>query len=1106
MKIISSRTPERDGISAVNDYLMELNEENAFVRVLSGKIHSKIFNSHSSSSISSFKNKFNLNLVEGNSLEFYNQYLKLLNNFIEYNEVSVHAVRSEVFCAIISSLEKKTTKKIILDYENLQTVELLSSDLFGYDLVNISKANDTYEQMFEFLKQICNETGVEKISNETKNIINRNSKSLITLLKAIARGMKNAAATEDEVTFSGNNYDDMSTDQKVEWLKKFSPDTNLIVIDAIGTASKFIGSDYNSIFNPEFTTLNKLSEKYKSFSKSLELNSQNCSIYKTLAYLAIFLGREKIDCAPTEYMRKMINRDTRWATGTEATHEPSFYGDSDVWKAIYGYAPFMRGEVNPFKEIINNTQVDDMDKQALLMHRWFSDNGLSDLIYNLIYEKDLVGDKSLYELIGTAKELIKLLEEPIVCSSALDNLTASIKGIVSGMINTFVSTIDIAISGVARELFYKKFIPTGKEKISLAEFHDYLAFISAILKQYEDGAPTSTIDKDSFVNKIYESIGSSNYSFQACGYGAFDTKMNTSFGIDVYNLHLTEINKDEIFTLSRHMKLTHALVIFATQKESKKYGSGYVSSINYGDKFSVDSIIKKLTKDEIYYVFKTFGVDFYKIDDEFEDYTFTEILEYNDTLRDAQLYSDLDYKSTGFYDTFVSYDKAILSVERKQDSFSECNYQKYISKSLVYYYNIVKRNKNNLAKAILDSNNVSDVDDFLLRFLPSFNEIARTLGLNTGTVGALVKMIDYICEFITSVLFNKLYMEIKGFINDYVKSITDDIFTMIDSVGEKLGMSSGMVIKFEFGGRFISGKLDSLMKVLDDFTLTASFLDKCFTYPDLDSVDLDDIIDNSSEFSDNNFDVDLEGEGDLIIKIPIDKPSVDDDDDNYIGTLIPNPEPPKEEDLKIKIEITDKGFVEKVIEGVIDKKDPPKYITFEKGDITVTTEKGDKVTIVSKDDKKDSSLTITQDTYDKIESEIVSKNEIDQLIEIRDFVNNITNKVIIDLQDELNKTKNAIQEELDKKKPDNAKLNELVKKEQGLIDEMDSVKNKSGVKTSNFSSNKYKELEEEEVILHDYANGDLDLNKITAILEDLDDFTKVSKIPLTTSQIMELLK
>ncbi|MGL5715871.1 MAG: hypothetical protein ACRCX2_22830, partial [Paraclostridium sp.] len=539
----------------------------------------------------------------------------------------------------------------------------------------------------------------------------------------------------------------------------------------------------------------------------------------------------------------------------------------------------------------------------------------------------------------------------------------------------------------------------------------------------------------------------------------------------------------------------------ATQKESKKYGSSYVNTINYGNQHSVNSLIKKLTKPEIFFVLKTFGVNFLTMDKEFDKYTLKEIMEFDDALRDAQLYNDMNYNSSGFYDSYVVYDKTVLSLEMRQEFFESSNYDKFINKGLSHFFAIVTKNKNNISKAILDSNNVSDVDDFLIRFLPSFNEIARTLGLNTGTIGHLIKAIDYICEFITTILFKKLYMDIKGYINDYVKAITDDLFTAIDEVGDKLGMSNGLVIKFEFGGRFISGKLESLMKVLDNFTLTSALLDKCFTDPNLDSVDLDAIIDNDFGFGDNTLESSFGKDEDFNINVDNDYGY---NEDSYGKKPIPTP--PEEEDLKIKIEVEDKGFVEKVIEGTVGKKDPPKYITFEKGDITITTENNKKIVIVSKDDKKDNSFTITQDTYDKIESEIVSKDEIGQLIEIRDFVNNITNKVIIDIQDELNKTKNKIQAELDKAKPDNSKLKDLTKKEQDLVKELDSAKNKAGIKTNSITATNPTIVDEQDVVLHDYSNGDLNLNKLSAILGDLEEFTKNSKIPLTTAQIMELLK
>ncbi|MGL6099213.1 MAG: hypothetical protein ACRC0G_06285 [Fusobacteriaceae bacterium] len=1105
MKIINSLKPPVEH-EEFNDYLIALNSNNSFVKILSGK-ENVVFNiNFAKKSISSFKNVFGLNLVEENSFKNYDYYIKTLNNFLEYNEVDTIAIKCEVFSALIACLDKKIIEKLIKEYKDETILNIFNSKTFRNSVYQNSLSNETSNQVFDVLKKCVEESSLPKIFNHIKNI--NSSSGVKELIKQIGVGMKKSVENDKDGVYSNSDVEDMTSDEKLEWLKKYSADTKVFVVDIMGSKGSFTNIDFNSLFNPEFTTLNKINNKYKSFVDSIVLDDQKCSYYKTLVYLALFLGRKSINIQPAEHMNNLIDRDTRWAVGTEASSDASFYGDSELWKLVYGYAPFMTGERNPFTEIINNKEVDKMDTQALLMHKWFKENGLSEIVYNLIYEKGVVGDKSIYEVISLAKELITLLEEPIVASSALDNLTSAIKGIVSGMINTFVSTIDFSISGVVRSLFYKKFIPTGKSgnKISVAEFHDYLAFISAILKQYDGGAPVSTINKESFINQIYATISSGSATFSQCGYGAFDYKMNSENGMEFYTEYLEKISPKETFYLSRHIKSIHALIVFATQKESSKYGNAYVNVINYGDQSSVKALISKLSKQEIFFVLKKFNVNFIELESKVGESSLEDIVKYNDTLRDAQLYTDVSVLGTGFFNEFEAYDKVVLSMEMKQDFFESSNYAKYINKSIYHYFRIVNKNKSNLSKAILDANNVSDVDDFLMRFLPSFQEIARTLGMNTGSINSLIKVIDYVCNFITEIMFKKLYLDVKGFINDYVKSITDSIFTIIDEVGDKLGGSESLVIKFEFGGKFISGKLDSLLKILDDFTLTTKFLDKCFGDPNLSSVEIDGFFNEGNFLGDGSTNITIPFEEEKVkVILPEDKDFSEKDDSDY--SKIEVVERPKDnDDLNIKIEITKDGFVEKIIETVSDKKDPPKYITFEKGDITITTNKNDKIVIVSKDDKKEGSLSITQDTYDKIENEIISKDEIGQLIEIRDFVTNITNKIIIDIQDELNKVKNQISEELDKKKPDNGKLSNLTNKEQELVKELENAKNKAGIITSNMSTSGNVTVDEENVILHDYANGDLDLNKLTAVLEDLNDFTQTNKIPLTTAQIMELLK
>ena len=1101
MKIINSIAPSHEHENW-NNYLLNLNDKHAFVNVLIGKGNIYDFENFAKGSILQFKSRFQLDFLEGNEFENYNVYIKFLNNFIEYNEVSIFSVRSEVLSSFIATLNKKGTDKILKQYSEQGIVDLFNSNMFCNDVHKKCEFLGSKNEVVEFLIDAVNRLGNQKIINKVKNL---KSEDIKVVIKAIGSGMVSAnSVNETEKGFTAT-IEDMTSEEKLEWLKKYSVDTNVTVIDIVGATSSISGLDYNSVFNPEFTVLDRLNDKYKNFVGSVKLNDQNCSLYKSLVYLAVYLAKDKVDTPPTEYMRRLIDRDSRWAVGRETTYDPSFYGDSDLWKMFYGYGPFMTGKRNPFEEIINNKQVVDMDKHALLMHKWFNENGLSEVIFNMIYEKGVVGDKSIYELLSMTKDLINLIEDPIVASSGLDNLTSAIKGIVSGMINSFVTTIDFSISGVARKLFYVKFIPVGKNKISIGEFHDYIAFVSAILKQYEHGAPTSIIDRDSFVNKIYSSLSGDHSGFERAGYGAFDNKLNDKYGIPIYQDYLHKISENDTFYLSKHLKATHALVTFAVQKHLSKYGSSYESVISYGDQSSIKSIISSLRDEEIFYVLKTFGVNFTDFNDNFDKYSIRELVDFNNNLRDSQLYIDLDPYSGGFYNSFVNYDKTILSMEMNQEFFHRANYRKYINKSLNYYFGAVNRNKNNLAKAILDSNNVSNVDDFLMRFMHSFEELSRTLGLNTGTIGSLIYILDYICEFITSILFKRLYLDIKGYINDYVKSITDDIFTTIDSVGESLGGSNNTVIKFEIGGKFITGKLESLMKVLDDFTLTTKLLDQCFLDPDIRDVYVDDYINNNdNDFTGGNFDNDL----DIDIIIP-DKENNGNNGNGSGGSGGGSGDltkPPKDEGLDITITVVDGDFVEKVIEAVIDKKEEPKYITYEKGNITITTDKGNKVILVSKDDSNNGSLSVTEDTYEKIENEIVSKEQIEQLIEIRDFVTNITNKIIIDLQNQLNSVKKDIESELNKVKPDNNKLSDLTQKEQEIIKEIEKVKEKNGITTSNIKGSVYEDAKDEEVVLHNFSNGKINLDKLTSILGDLDDFTQDSKMHLTTAQIMELLK
>lgn len=1114
MKIFNSVTPPYEH-EEINTLLKKMNSENGFFKVFTGIDNLTINGSIAEISILSFKNKFNFNMFDGESNMNTQRYFNLLNNFITYNSVGINDLNSEVYSSFISALDETNTLKIFKNLDSEDTVNALSSSHIYKYIYSKSTMYGSEDKVIPFIKDVISKANYQKIINEIKMINNEfNLENLESLFSAISIGIKKIKE-RDEIDHA---YDalpgDMNVDEKIEWIKKYGINSNLFVIDVVNMTTKiFDGIDYNTMFNSEMDTLNRLSEKYKSFVNSINLNEQNCSLYKTIIYMAIFLGRDSINNDPTKYMNKLINRDSRWAVGTEKTIDPSFYGNSDIWKMFYGYGPFMTGKRNPFTEIIDNKQVDDMDRQAMLMHKWFKDNGLSGLIYDLIYDKDVFGDNSIYDVISMTKELLALIEEPIVASSGIDNLTNTIKGIVSGMINSFVSTIDMSISGVARKLFYEKFIPINGKKISIAEFHDYVAFVSSILKMYEDGAPVGVINKESFANNIYAKLSGNSDGFEKIGYGAFDYVMNTKNNLSQYEGYMHEISKGQTFYLSKHNKLLYSLIMFAAQKKISQYGNVYGEKISFGNTTSMKSLISSLTPPEIFFVMHHFKVDFQRFNKKFEKYNIKEIIDFNNELVDAQMYLDLDMYSGGLYKKFKDYNKEVLALEMKQTYFETSNYKKFINKSINIYFDIVDQNKINLTKAVLDANNVSDVDDFLMRFLPSFEQLAKTLGFNTKVVSQITYLLDYICEFITTVLFKRLYMDIKNLINDYVKSITDDIFSVVDSVGNALGGSNTMVIKFEFGGKFISGKLDSLLKILDDFTLTTKFLDKCFLDPDLDFVDIDEVIENDFDITiDGNYNGSSDLDPDIII--------VDKDKDNNNGGGSSggsggssggsgdkvNPDTGVNVIITVVDKTKDDDFIEKIIETTINKNDPPKYITYDKGNITITTEKGDKVNIINKDDKKDNgSSSISGETYEKIESEIISKDQIDQFIEIRDFISNITNQVILDLQNKLNSVKKDIESELNKRKPDNSKIKDLVEKEKDIISKLDKVKEENYIKTNSFRKSNASYLNDEEVVLHDFSNGNLNIDKIYGVLDDLDDFSSSNKIPITTSQIMEIL-
>lgn len=1092
-----------------NSLLILMNSNNGFFKSMIEE-NMPIINGLSDISLYTFKNKYNLFFLDNIKTTFnINHYLNLINQFCKYNICNNLSLQSEVYSTFLAILSEDFIKQIFDRNKELELIDIFSYDDFINDLYekllivkNDRKFISTIKSILEKNEYFKILSSIKLFSDDSQNV----KYNLKLFFEGLCEGIDNLRKhdSSSELEFTAN-FDDLTFNEKVDWFKKYDPNINLFVVDVANMGMKiFEGINHNTLFNPEFDTLNRLSNKYKSFVDSINMNEQNCALYKTLIYTTLYLCRDKINISPAKYMKKLIDRDSRWATDDEKTVNPSFYGNSDIWKMFYGYGPFMSGQKNPFKEIIDNKQVDDMDRQALLMHKWFKNNGLSGIVYNILYEKGVAGDYSIYDLISMSKDLLALLEEPIVASSAIDSLTGTIKGIVSGIINSFVTTIDFKISGIARSLFYKKFIPINQNKISISEFHDYVAFVSAILKCYDKGSPVGIINKDNFIDNVYRKLSGGVSGFEEIGYGAFSSELNINSGLGQYFDYLTKDNKGKIFYMEQQLKTLYTLIMFSIQKQFSKFGAGFKNIINYGSRIRVKELISTLTESEIFFVLHHFKIDFSRFNTKFTKYNMEEIVDFNNSLIDANLYLSLD-PSGNFYRKYESYDKNILALEMKQTYFRTCEYRKYIRKSLDIYFEVVDLNKNSLAKAIFNTNKVSNVDDFLMRFLPSFEELSKTLGFSKNTISELIYILDYICEFITSILFKRLYLDIKNLINNYVKSITEDLFTIVDGVGEKLGGNNTTIIKFEFGGKFISGKLDSLLKILDDFTLTTEFLDQCFLNPDIENVYIDKFIDNNL-----NFVGDMNNYYDENIKVDIvdktnqkDTTGIDIEDGDYIE----NKKEPIEITIVDKKEEKKETFIEKIIETPFEKKDPPKIIIYDKGKVEVITENGRKVTIIDKNDKiENGNLIVTDETNKRIESEIISKNEIEQFIEIRDFVSNITNEVILDLQNKINSVKKEIQAELNKNKPDNSKLKELISQETELNEKLTEVKKNTGTVMSEVDKTKLELSDDKQVIIHDFSNGDVNFDKLESILKDLNDFSVNNKIPLTTAQIMQLLR
>lgn len=936
-----------------------------------------------------------------------------------------------------------------------------------------------------------------KIRHEINYVISKNDiktvEDIYSFLSEIGILFKNLNLTTVEEVKDNNNIFVDSVEETAS-----QNDLNVETIDL----SKITEQIYQSLgiedfLNPELSYIKQMQDKYTTFMNNIVEDSSLCSLLKTTIYASAFLARNyNTDFYPVQRMKNITDTSSRWAVGDEHNTEASFYGESEFVKAFSGYYSFMNGKRNPYYELINNNLVNYIDEEAMKMHKYFKENGLADVIYELLYEKPIVGNHSFYEILGTAKELIELIESPIFVTPLGIDLLSQIKGLVSSILNSVAQLIDFSLSGSMKQLFYVDFIPIGKIKISVADVYNYLIFLKLILEKSGD-MELGTINREQFVSEAYRALGIREKSIEQIGYCAFDYELNDKSGLNLYDESLVKNAKGSVFTLRNDLKLLYSCIKFSIQKNVFKTGNvNYYYDFNYGDPSSIQKALNNLNTKELFYVFTLYGITFENTDLNYGNFTKEEILKYNENLRDITLI--YNHNSTDFYKNF--YEKNFDSFDKNAyyNEFLTTNYKTFINNMFEMYIDIMRENKKNIDKLVFSINDITDIDDFVMRVLPSIIEFAKTLGMSDIGISHIVKILDYCCYFISDLLFRNLFLKIKFKLNDMIKLFSDNVFNILNKFESE---DSDFEISFNIGGSILIKKLEELMDVIDDVTIASAGLQKCFVDPEFKL---------NTEFKDTIGDIDF----DHVIVNKIDKT-----EENNNSTIIHNPSLDNNVDYEDKVivnkidltkkpEITIDEDSKTILDKIVKPISKPKKLIYNNGSIYIEDEENNRVKIVYNDDSKKkgngiSKQTLTTEEINKITNN--NLNNFDTMIEIRDFIQNSTNSDIVKIINQMSKIDKQISDETEKRNPNFSKIQELQKEYQNLTNKLESAKKENNTFISNevISKQPFYSSNSDIIISNDY---EVDLQEKKELLEEVEEIVIKNNSPLTNFEIIQLLK
>lgn len=831
------------------------------------------------------------------------------------------------------------------------------------------------------------------------------------------------------------------------------------------TINKQIDKIYDAlIFNPNSAKYKELSDKYKAMKEYIgrfqNEDGLECRIVKTILFAYTYLEREKNN-EPYSFMNNIVNSKESWALGNGSSNSKTFYSDNKIIKAFSTYYAYMNNKHNPYYKIIDNEEYNYMDSEARKIYEYFSSfEGTNEVA------KVFDSVNSIYYSLKTTKEIIDILDAPMDLNFSVESL---INGYISGIFENVLGVIDIQSGMVARELFDAKIIPIDGIKYSVSDLYNYLMFISAIIKTSFSNESMQSVTQEEFMYATYDYLGVNKDTVAKCGYGAFSSYKNDYIKSVTDDEHLVMID-DEMFTTNKHMPIFYSLVQFAVQKEKYKTGNlNYENTFNYSNVYKIKDMLNDLSISEIYYVFDLYDyLNMYDFDSNFEELTEEHII---DKTKNKFTTSFVNHNNVSMYKDYLSYNHdGIVGEQVLKTNFSDSHYSDVINIMFSVYQDAVEYNKEGFKSLVYSNFNISDLDSFLFRVLPSINELMKLFGQDLSTAKHFTDLLDTICMFIGEVMFKKLYIGLKTSIKDLTQGLCDKLFESLNL--EKPDGEN--TVQFNLGKTKVSIAIDKILRLIENGNFENVF--GCFGSAGkinefVKVVDLDKL-----EHERKNDDINI-----------IYHPSNKDDDSKE--EIIYN----KEKDIEIIYNETNKELIDNITAPT--KASDNIKIEYENGNINLIKKDLSSVTIIKKED--------TYATKDIIIKDL-SPDEHKQLLEIRDFIDNITNLTLLNLSKDLQKEQDRIETELLKNKPNYITIQESQKKITDLTEKVKYVKNENRI-ISNDNPILIKDF--------DIENGGDDLinynkyfQKTLYQLEELENVAITNHLPLTNTQISNLIK